>query len=311
VITVLNGGTQSLIMDAGRPGYRHQGIPGGGAADHLNFALANWLVGNPWKTSAIEVAIGGLHLRFQSDTQIALTGAQTWAQINGQNVLYNTAIKVKAGDILTLSFARDGCRSYIAIKGGLLADICLGSYSTYIPAAFGGYKGRALKVGDCLHCGPHNAEVSQTLPPGYAPRLARHIVLRARPAPEWDRLSLASKRYIFTSPFIASSDTDRMGCRLRGDKLKTDNPVSMTSSPLLPGTLQVPPDGHPILALSDAHCTGGYPRALQIIQADLWLLGQIAPGSYISFRRCFAEEAPKILSRRNAFYGGLIPGFSF
>jgi len=85
----------------------------------------------------------------------------------------------------------------------------------------------------------------------------------------------------------------------------------MTSSPLLPGSLQVPPDGQPILALADGHCTGGYARALQVIQADLWLLGQIAPGAKVSFRRCFAEEAPVILKHRNAFYGSLIPKFSF
>ena len=85
----------------------------------------------------------------------------------------------------------------------------------------------------------------------------------------------------------------------------------MASSPLLPGTLQIPPDGAPILALCDAHCTGGYARALQVIKADIWLLGQIAPASQISFRRDFENTAPQILSARNSFYGGLIDGFSF
>ena len=56
-LTILQSGTQTLIMDAGRPGHRHQGIPGGGAADKLSFAIANHLVGNPWDTPALELSL--------------------------------------------------------------------------------------------------------------------------------------------------------------------------------------------------------------------------------------------------------------
>jgi len=160
--------------------------------------------------------LGGLHLRFLSSTVIAIAGAEVWAQINGQNLANFTAVPVKAGDILTLSFARQGARSYIGLRGN------------------------KLEVSTSA-AGPHH----------------------------------------------------------------------MTSSPLLPGTLQLPPDGQPILALVDGHCTGGYPRCLQIIRADLWQLGQIGPGSRVSFRRCFDGEAAAALSRRNEFYGGLMTGFSF
>jgi len=90
-----------------------------------------------------------------------------------------------------------------------------------------------------------------------------------------------------------------------------DTPVKMTSSPLLPGTLQVPPDGKPILALADGHCTGGYARAIQVIQADLWLLGQIAPGNPISFRRSLSQDAETVLRGKNSYYADLISGFSF
>jgi allophanate hydrolase subunit 2 len=86
-ITVLNGGTQTTVQDAGRPGFRHLGIPRSGAADKLSFAIANHLVGNVWDTPALECALGGLHLRFEQDTVIALSGAQMWAQINGLNII--------------------------------------------------------------------------------------------------------------------------------------------------------------------------------------------------------------------------------
>ena len=115
----------------------------------------------------------------------------------------------------------------------------------------------------------------------------------------------------FVSAYTATPDTNRMGSRLRGNKIELIKPLSMTSSPLLPGTLQLPPQGQPILALIDGHCTGGYARCLQIIRADLWQLGQVGPGTRVSFRRCFLGEDKVALARRNEFYAGLMPGFSF
>ena len=309
-LTVLHSGTQTLIMDAGRPGHRHQGIPGGGAADRLSFAIANHLVGNAWDTPALECAIGGLHIRFERDAIIAISGAQMWSQNQGLNLPMNKAVPVEAGDILTMSFTRAGCRAYLAVAGGVKANDFLDSVSTYLPAGLGGIDGQALKTGDKIMLGEPQGEPN-SLPKGHTPILSNHIVLRAQGGPEYDALSDAAKRYLFTTPFYATAQTDRMGTRLKGDNLELGEPVGLTSSPLLPGTLQVPPDGQPILALADGHCTGGYARALQIIQADLWLLGQIAPGSAVSFRRSLGEDAATILRARNAYYADLIPGFTF
>lgn len=311
MLKILKGGTQTTLQDAGRPGHRHLGIPKSGAADRLSFALSNYLVGNPWDAPALECTLGGLHLRFLKKTRIAISGAEMWAQVNGMNVETNRCVPVEAGDILTFSFARIGCRAYIAVEGGLKGESFMGSVSTYVPAGFGGLEGRAYRAGDEIHsadletCGP------KSLPFGYAPRMSRHIVLRARSVTEWEWLSPSAQRFMYTSPFHATADTDRMGARLIGDKIELVEKKDMVSSPILPGTLQIPPNGQPILALIDGHCTGGYPRALQVITADLWLLGQIAPSSPISFRRCFAEEATSILRGRNAFYEGLMPGFRF
>ena len=129
-IKILHSGTQTLIMDAGRPGHRHQGIPGGGAADKLSFAIANHLVGNTWDTPALECALGGLHLKFESPQVIALSGAQMWSQNQGLNLPLNKAVRVNAGDILTMSFTRAGCRAYLAIAGGIKAKPFMGSVST-------------------------------------------------------------------------------------------------------------------------------------------------------------------------------------
>ena len=310
MIEILQAGTRTTIQDAGRPGHRHHGIPQSGAADKLSYALANWMAGNGWDAPALECALGGQHFRFHDDRIVALSGAEMWAQVNGQNIKNNTAFPVKSGDILTLSFARQGCRAYVAVSGGLVGETFCGSVSTYMPAFIGGKEGRSLTTGDKITLGTSMGE-RRVIPTGYTPGISNHIVLRARPAPEFYGLTLAAQRHLFISPFYATIQTDRMGSRLKGDRIEMAKPASMTSGPMLPGTLQVPPNGEPILSLADGHCTGGYPRVLQVIQADQWIMGQIGPGTTISFQRSFAEDPPKILSRRNAFYGGLMEGFSF
>ena len=310
MIEILQSGTRTTLQDAGRPGLRHLGIPESGAADRLSFALANWMVGNDWRAPALECVLGGQHFRFHKDMIIALAGAEMWAQVNGQNVKNNTAFPVKKNDILTLSFARLGCRAYLAIPGGFKGNIFHGSVATYDAAGIGGIDGGALKTGAQLSV-DHSAGSSQIIPIGYQTSLSNHIVLRARPGPEFEDLSLDSQRFLFINPFEATQHTNRMGSRLKGNRIEMASPVSMTSGPLLPGTLQVPADTQPILAMADGHCTGGYPRVLQIIQADHWLMGQIRPGTKISFQRCFAREAIDILKKRNAFYGSLIDGFEF
>ena len=311
MIEVLNGGTQTTLQDAGRPGMRHLGIPSSGAADQLSFALANWMAGNRWDALAIECALGGLHIKFQSSNTVAIAGAEMWTQVNGQNVNNFSAFSVEKGDILTLSFARDGCRSYIAIAGGLKAPEFMNSSSTYLLAKIGGLNGCALRAGDQLISSNRPRSAQRKIPQGFTPKLSRHVVLRSLPGPEWKILDKPSQRHLFVSPFHATNLTDRMGSRLKGDKITTEVPISMTSSPLLPGTLQIDTNGEPILMFADGHCTGGYPRALQVIQSDKWLLGQIAPGTQVSFRRCFQEHSKKILKARNSFYGGLIEGFTF
>jgi len=310
MIEVRQSGTRLTIQDAGRPGHRHEGIPRSGAADKLSFAIANYMVGNPWNTPALECVLGGQHFLFKKDMTIAIAGAEMWAQVNGQNVENFTSFKVKSGDILTFSFSRTGCRSYLAIPGGFSGDQFLGSVSTYLPANLGGYDGRALQTRDVLETKDIKPQ-QQLIPNGYKPSFSNHLVLRASEGPEFYELCLPSQRHLFVDPYRATQNTNRMGARLKGNKVVPNEQKHMISSPLLPGTLQCPPDGQPILAMTDAHCTGGYLRALQVIRADLWQLGQVRPGTLISFRRSIGDDALIVLSRRNTFYGNLIDGFSF
>ncbi len=310
MIEIRQPGTRVTIQDAGRPGLRHLGIPKSGAADKLSFALANYMVGNPWNTPALECVLGGQHFKFHADMIVAIAGAEMWAQVNGQNVENFSSFKVREGDILTFSFARIGCRAYLALPGGVDGSEFMGSVSTYLQAGLGGLEGRALQARDKVGS-PDVTTQPRTIPHGYKPLISNHVVLRALEGPEFSELTLDSQRHLFVNPYRATKNTNRMGARLKGNLVKPKVERNMISSPLLPGTLQCPPDGQPILAMADGHCTGGYFRGLQVIRADLWQMGQIKPGTRISFRRSIGDDAFEVLARRNAFYGILMDGFSF
>jgi len=244
----------------------------------------------------LECTLGGLELEFTLPGQIALGGADMSATLNSVAVTPYSPLSVSKGDILTLAYARQGARAYIAVAGGIKGTDFMGSLSTYAAAKLGGSP-------------PMMA--ARILPREYAPHIGSHIILRVLAGPEYERLTPQSQREIFTTTFQASPASDRMGSRLDGSTLSLRQPLSMTSGPLLAGTVQVPPNGQAILTLSDGHCTGGYARALQVITADLWQTGQIGPGMKVSFRRAQDTEAHDILKRRTAFYSGLIEGFAF
>ena len=311
MLEIKAAGVQTSLQDAGRPGYRHLGVPGGGAADKLSFALANWMAGNAWYAPALECALGGLHVKFSKDATIAIAGAEMSASLRGRSLKNFSFADVCAGDELVFGPSAKGCRAYLAVQGGLSGISFLGSVATYPLAKLGGLDGTMLSPGNKIKYADIPSEAPRSLPAGFAPVLSGHVVLRVRPGPEVELLTDVSKRELFIRPFTATRATDRMGTRLDGIKIECQMAENFVSSPLLPGTLQIPPDNRPILALVDGHCTGGYPRAAQVIRADLWLLGQIAPGTKMSFHRCFTEDAPEILSRRNALYSNLIEGFSF
>lgn len=321
MIEVLEGGFFTSLQDSGRPGYRHLGVPASGAADILSFALANYTIGNPWTAPALEVTLGGLILHFRQKTQLALGGADMEAELDGQSLKPYQPITIKTGARLSFGHARHGCRAYVAVAGGLAGRAFLGSVSTYSPGRIGGLEnsaqshrmcGRALQAGDIIHLAGLDP---MPLPPPvlspWRPKFSNHVVLRTLFGPESASLTVTARRLCFTRVFTASVQMDRMGCRLQGPALTQKPAPPMVSTPLLPGTVQLPEDGQPVVSLVDSHCTGGYRRILQVIRADLWLLGQIAPHTRISFRRCLPDQALQIWFRRNSLYGSHLAGFCF
>ena len=310
---VVSPGTRALVVDMGRPGLRHMGVPLSGAADRHSFQIANWLVGNAPGAGALECTLGGLRVEMARAAVVAVCGAETGLRIDGRDAPLWTAHRVGAGATVSLGATAHGVRSYLAVSGGVEGERHFGSLSTYPLAGLGANGGRALVPGDALEVGEASG-ASRELPASLRPRLSNHVTLRARSLGEWERLSPESKRRLFVAPWRAGGATSRMGARLDsvsdGGKLELSDDRPLVSSPLLPGTLQIPPDGRPILSLVDGHCTGGYARAIQVIASDMWVAGQVGPGTTVSFHRAFEADPPAILAARMATWGSVIEGYA-
>jgi biotin-dependent carboxylase-like uncharacterized protein len=318
MLSVIKAGIETTLQDAGRAGLRTAGIPQSGAADRLSFAAANAALGNHWDAPALEIAMGGLSLLAQETMRLAISGADMSAQINGKALRRDAAFTLQTGETLSFGFAPIAARSYLAVSGGFNGEVFEGSRATYVPAGLGGIKGRVLIAGDILTgLGAPSPHSEMALPKDLRPRLSKTILLRVQKGPEFlSHVNGDSQRRFFTDRFVAAAQSNRMGARLAisgnsGAPLGLSDKTPLTSSPLLPGSLQITPDGTPILSGIDSHCTGGYVRALSVIAADHWLLGQIAPGSQIYFRRVTTRAALDALAQRNMIYRHYIAGFRF
>jgi len=147
MLEIKASGVQTTLQDAGRPGHRHLGIPAGGAADKLSFAMANWMAGNAWDAPALECTLGGLQIKFHKDATIAIAGAEMGASLRERPLKNFSYAEARAGDELVFKTATKGCRAYLAVEGGLSGTSFLGSVATYPLAKLGGLDGNILTPG--------------------------------------------------------------------------------------------------------------------------------------------------------------------
>jgi len=293
--TVLEPGLMTSVQDLGRPGQRAAGVPSGGAADSFSARLANLLVGNPAGAALLEFSLVGPTLRFETDAVVALTGGT----VPGLPALRPFCIQ--AGETLSIGHLTAGCRGYLAIAGGIDLPPVLKSRATYLPAALGGLDGRLLTPGDALATGRPlvtTVKGNWQLDPQLTalPASDTACTLRYIPAAEPD-IPHGLHLQLEQTPFGVTSRSDRMGLRLSG---RLSPPTSSgVSRAVLPGTIQLPPDGHPILLLTDAQTIGGYPVLGQVIAADLPLSGQLRSGHTIRFEPTTLETAHQLLRKQH------------
>ncbi|MBS0968429.1 MULTISPECIES: 5-oxoprolinase subunit PxpC [Yersiniaceae] len=298
MLKIIRAGMYAAVQDLGRHGFRALGISQTGALDQPALQLANMLVGNAPDSAGIEITLGQFTAEFLRDGWIALTGAGCDAELDGQKLWTGWRYPVKPGQRLVLGMPRRGMRSYLAISGGINVPEVLGSRSTDLKAGIGGFHGRRLQEGDLLPLGePQNLPQRAT---GIKQLLFSNRI-RALPGPEYQEFSPASRESFWRTAWQLSPQSNRMGYRLHGHALERTTDRDMLSHGLLPGVVQVPGNGQPIVLLADAQTTGGYPRIACVIEADLYHLAQIRLGEPIHFVKCTLEEAHQVKADQDRF----------
>jgi biotin-dependent carboxylase-like uncharacterized protein len=280
VLTVLAPGPLATVQDRGRPGYAGIGVPRSGAADAAAADLANRLVGNVDTAATVEVTAGGLRVRAERSLLVALTGATAPVTVDGRAAPFGAPFTLGAGVELALGAPTAGLRTYLAVRGGVDVPPVLGSRSTDTLSGLGPARlapGDQLPVGDLRGEEPF-VDVAPVRAPSSAP------VLRVLPGPRRDWLAPAAWTDLITRSWTVTPNSNRVGLRLDGPRLARARDGELPSEGLVPGALQVPPDGAPVLFLADHPVTGGYPVLAVVTTADLPAAAQLRPGDTLTFR---------------------------
>lgn len=288
MIVVLRPGFLTTLQDAGRWGYQRLGVQVAGPMDRVSHRLANLIVGNCLSCATLEVTLRGPTLKFEYDTMFVVTGAEFELLLDSVSVPMNTAHVARSGSCLSFGERRCGARSYIGIAGGLDVLPVLGSRATHVASQMGGVGGRALKTGDRLPVGRY---VTRSVRAGQKWRVVAKIategakvrVILGRNNGEFGLDGVAK---LETSRYQVGRDSDRMGYRLAGPSLRETTEGYDISSAVVTGAIQVPPSGQPIILMVDHQTTGGYPSIAHVITADLPVVAQLAPSSWIEFEHC-------------------------
>ena len=326
MIDVIRAGMLSSVQDLGRAGYRDLGVSSGGALDALSLEIGNRIVGNKPDAAGIELTLGPATLRFTRATRVAITGTDFAATLDDKPVYSWWSLPVQAGQELTLRGARHGMRGYVCVAGGIDVLPMLGSRSTDLGAGFGGLGGRALRDGDRLPVGVPQVRKGHALSsaePAFgvkAPawckfvhvdepiRRGKHtagnswsLPIRVLRGPEYETFTKTAQRDFWNEEWTITPNSNRMGFRLAGTVLERTDKADLLSHAVLPGTIQVPPNGQPIVLMGDAQTTGGYPKIASVIKADLWKLAQARLNGGVRFIETTMDAARQALANERMY----------
>jgi antagonist of KipI len=316
-IKVLTPGLLTSLQDLGRYGYQKHGVIVSGAMDAYSLRLANLLVGNEEGEAVLEITLMGPSLLIEEDHLLAITGGDLSPTINGLSVPMGRPVLVKQGSVLKFGACTSGCRAYLAVRGGYDIPEVMGSKSTYIRAGIGGYQGRALLAGDVIAAAapktpdlPFMVSLRKKLGANsfaamswyagkfYIHQRSQEYTIRVMPSSQFEFFTSASREQFFQQAFTITTQSDRMGYRLKGPDLQLTEPLEMVSEAVALGTIQVPPDGNPIVLLADRQTVGGYPKIAQVACVDIANLAQIKPGGKILFQKISVAEAESLYVAR-------------
>lgn len=290
MIRVVKPGLFTTVQDLGRYGYAHLGISPAGAADALSLRIANRLVGNDENTPALEMTLLGATLEFDEPALIATSGASCECQVDRKDIAVSTAVEVLAGSVLQCGSTKNGARCYLAVRGGFDVPLIMGSASTDIRGRFGGVEGRRLQAGDVLRIGIGGLH-PRRLRVGTPAEFQRHGPIRVTRGAQHDWFSAEAHAKFFSSAYVVSEQSDRAGLRLQGEAVTPRERKQLLTDGIPLGAIQVPQDGQPILLFVDQQTTGGYPKIVNVIAADMHRIGQLRPRDEIRFAEVSITEA--------------------
>lgn len=292
-VEVIDPGLLTTVQDGGRRGHRRIGVSASGPLDAFAHARANRAVGNDPEAAALECTIGGPTLAFRQAVRFAIAGADLGAVLERSDlgpwpVPLGAAVLARPGNVLRFRGRAAGCRASVAFAGGIDTPPVLGSAATDVVARLGAFGGRPLAAGDGLVVRLRARFAEDGSHEDAAPHAVR---VRVVPGPQEDALDPGSRRALFEEPWRVGVDSDRVGCRLDGPVLCHRGRAEILSDGMVPGSIQVPPDGRPIVMLADGPTTGGYPKPGTVVSADLPLLAQLVPGEgVVRFERVGVED---------------------
>lgn len=311
MLKVIKGGIESVVEDwPGRVGYLDNGMASSGAFDPVALGLGNVCVGNAPGEAGIEITGGYFEASFEDDAVIAVTGTDMQATVNDQPVPMYESVKVNKGDIIKFSHFGDlGFRGYLTVAGGIDVPVYLGSKSTCIFGSYGGFEGRPLTAGDEVKIGEPSASlealVGRKIREDKRPKMEREWQLRSVVGPQAapDYATEQGMEDMFSTPRKVSLTSNRSAYRVSEVDpetffARTDGGVGgshpsniLDHAYAIRGTMNVC-GNTPILLIADGPTLGGYMNCLQVIQADLWKIGQGTPGrDFFKFNYCTTEEA--------------------
>jgi len=295
IFEVIQPGAYTTIQDRGRFDYQQYGVPICGVVDSFAYRVANALVGNSQGQAVLEATVFGPTLKVLNQGLIAVTGGNLSPFINNAPLPMWESVTIRPGDMIRFKGVKGGCRAYMAVAGGIDVPIVMGSRSTYVAGKIGGIDGRPLAAGDSLNKGEGIAKAGTRVPSNLIPTYSNDIEIRVILGPQDDYFSEGVEKFL-SSTFKVSDKADRMGYRLEGDMIMHRDGVekSIISEPSVPGGIQVPPDGQPIILLVE-QTVGGYTKIATIISPDIGKVGQAKPGDQIRFKQVDIEEAHRIL----------------
>lgn len=279
MIKVLNPGFYTTIQDVGRIGFQEYGVPYSGIMDRRASVLVNVLLGNDINDAVIEMTMTGVKLKFETETHIAISGANMSPKLNDNVIQLNKIVAVKPDDVLCFGKLTSGYRCYLGVLGGIKSESVMRSRSMYqnITKQFHIRKSDELKI----------SEVKLSKVEKYASIKfdSSYLIsdeIEVFKGPEFELLSVNQRTQLLTKVFTISKDNNRMAYQLEEILQNNLNPI--ITSAVLPGTVQLTPSGKLIILMRDCQTTGGYPRVFQLKESSIDVLAQKFTGKTINFK---------------------------